>query len=126
MDWLNNLPLLIAALLLPFGWKMATSWAAKAAAGKFAQAIDKALELGDDEWDAITVAVIRKLEREIPDGVTPEHPKILNLAKKICEGEGLFGLLKGQEKRVASLLAAVARSIDKRAKKGGHGQTEEG
>jgi len=126
MDWLNNLPLLIAALLLPFGWKMATSWVAKMAAAKFSALIDKAIELGDDDWDAITIAVVRKLEKEIPDGITTEHPKVKALAAGLCNGETYFGLLKGQEVRVAEAIVAIAASIDSRAKQRGHGQAKEG
>lgn len=126
MNWLvENAPWLVptAAVAAGLAWKKGTAYAAKMAAAKFSDVIDKAIELGDDEWDAITIAIVRKLEKEIPDGITAEHPKVKSLAAELCSGEGYFGLLKGQEAHIAEAMAAVAASIDSRAKQRGHGET---
>lgn len=127
MEWLNeNLPYLavLAPVLLAGGWKFATGYAAKAAAESFSKAIDFLLDKGDEDWDYITRLAVKKLEEEIPDELTAEHPKIQALAKEICAGEGFFHPLRGQEKPVARLIAAVAQAIDKRAKRG-YGKEEE-
>ena len=127
MNWLvENAPWLVptAAVVAGLAWKKGTAYLAKQAAAKFSGLVDKAIELGDDEWDAITIAAVRKLEKEIPDGITAEHPKVKAFAAELCSGEGYFGLLKGQEAHIAEAIAAIAASIDSRAKQRGHGKKQ--
>ena len=128
MEWINEHAIFLSPLILLAGaaaYKALVAYGAKLAAAKFSQAIDKALDLGDDEWDKITLLVVEKLERDIPDGISAEHPKVKALAAEVCSGEGYFGLLRGQEKRVAEAIAAIAHSIDARAKAHGEKTKEE-
>jgi len=98
----------VGALVAPYVWVRVKAWLAKRAAEETGRLIDSALEMGDAEWDKIVMAVVEKLEKEIPDGLDASDPKVQELAVRIWPTKPQYA---------AELLVVVAKAIDGRARK---------
>jgi len=108
---------LAGTVLLPLIWRVGIKKAAQFAGAKFVQLVEVLLESGDDDWDKITRQIVSKIEREIPDGLTVDHPKVQAFAGKICSSKIFTKYLGGCDKNVAKLVVALFQTLDKRAKK---------
>ena len=72
------------------------------AAAELEKLIDFLYEHGDDEADKILTLVLKKIDKEIPDGITAADPKVVAAAR-------------GSKKR-ADLYAALLNALNDKAK----------